>query len=161
VKMQKQHATDEADIQRQIDKWAKAIRAMDIDGVMSIYAPNIVSFDVGPPLRHMGAEAKRKDWVAVLAMYQRLLGYEVRDPSIGLGDAVAFAHSLNRISGTLKNGTTNAAWVRWTACFRKIDGKWLIVHDHVSVPLDAASGKALLNLEPSPEARTGSARRLS
>jgi hypothetical protein len=25
---------------------------------------------------------------------------------------------------------------------------WLIEHDHASVPLDFASGKALLNLEP-------------
>jgi hypothetical protein len=31
---------------------------------------------------------------------------------------------------------------------RKIDGNWLIVHDHVSVPIDRQSGKALLNLEP-------------
>jgi hypothetical protein len=26
--------------------------------------------------------------------------------------------------------------VRWTACFRRIDGTWLVVHDHVSVPID-------------------------
>jgi ketosteroid isomerase-like protein len=39
-------------------------------------------------------------------------------------------------------------WLRWTACFRKIDGNWLIVHDQVSVPVDPESGRALLNLEP-------------
>jgi len=38
------------------------------------------------------------------AMYQRLLGYEIRDFTITLGDDVAFGHSLDRISGTLKNG---------------------------------------------------------
>ena len=48
----------------------------------------------------------------------------------------------------LKNGNEVGFWVRWTACFRKIDGNWLIVHDHVSVPTDFATGKALLDLEP-------------
>jgi len=62
------------------------------------------------------------------------------------GDDVAFGHS--RISGTLKNGVKNDVWVRWTGCLRKVDGKWLIAHDQVSVPFDIQSGKALLNLEP-------------
>jgi ketosteroid isomerase-like protein len=61
---------------------------------------------------------------------------------------VAFAHSLNRISGTLPNGQTSAYWVRWTGCFQKIDGEWLIVHDQVSVPIDVISGRAPRDLEP-------------
>ena len=61
---------------------------------------------------------------------------------------VAFAHSLNRLSGTLKNGNRSGFWVRATYCFRKIDGNWLIVHHQASVPLDVESGRALLNLEP-------------
>jgi ketosteroid isomerase-like protein len=39
-------------------------------------------------------------------------------------------------------------WVRATFCLRKIDGGWLIVNDHVSVPFDIASGNAVTNLEP-------------
>ena len=57
-----QRATDEADIRQRIDKLAEAIRAMNLEGVMSIYAPDIVSFDIVPPLQHVGAEAKRKNW---------------------------------------------------------------------------------------------------
>ena len=57
-------------------------------------------------------------------------------------------HSLNRLSGTLTDGRQTATWVRWTGCFRKLDGDWRIAHDHVSVPLDLPSGKALLDLEP-------------
>jgi uncharacterized protein (TIGR02246 family) len=143
-----QRAIDEADIRRRIDKVVNALRAMDIEGVMSIYAPDIVSFDITPPLRYMGAETKRKEWVDVFAMYQPPLGYEIRDITITVGDDVAFGHSLNRVSGTLKNGHENDFWLRWTACFRKIDGNWLIAHDHVSVPFDPESGRALLDLEP-------------
>jgi ketosteroid isomerase-like protein len=81
-------------------------------------------------------------------MFQRPVGYEVRDLEVTLGGDVAFAHGFGRLSGTLRNGTTTAGfWVRYTVCFRKIDGEWLIVHDHVSVPMDVESGKASLTFE--------------
>jgi uncharacterized protein (TIGR02246 family) len=146
--MTTQRTIDEADIRRRMDKWTEAIRTMDLDGVTSSYAPDIASFDLGPPLRHAGAEAKKKNWVGVFAMFQRPLDYEIRDLTIRVGDDVAFGHSLNRISGTSTDGKRNDVWVRFTACFRKIDGNWLIVHDHVSVPMDPPSGKALITLEP-------------
>jgi uncharacterized protein (TIGR02246 family) len=146
--MTTQRAIDEADIRRRIDNCAKALHAMDLESVMSIYAPDIVSFDIVPPLRHVGAEAKRKQWVDAFAMYQPPLGYEFRDVTITVGDDVAFCHSLNRVSGTLRNGHRSEFWVRWTACFRKIDGTWLIAHDQVSVPVDFESGRALLDLAP-------------
>ncbi|MEJ2708941.1 MAG: nuclear transport factor 2 family protein [Anaerolineales bacterium] len=143
-----QHAIDEAEIRQRIDKLVEAIRAMDLEGVKSIFAQDIVSFDILPPLQHVGAEAKLKNWVDVFTAYQRPLGYEVCDLTITVGDEVAFVHSLNRISGTLKSGDRVDYWVRWTGCFRKIDGSWLIVHDQVSVPIDVISGRALLNLKP-------------
>jgi uncharacterized protein (TIGR02246 family) len=143
-----QRATDEDDIRHRINRWLEALRAMDLEGVMSLYAPDIVSFDIVPPLRHVGAKAKEKNWMDAFAIYQRPLGYEIRDLTLTLGDDVAFGHSLNRVSGTLKNGNKTDVWLRWTGCFRKIDGNWLIAHDQVSVPTDPESGRALLNLEP-------------
>jgi ketosteroid isomerase-like protein len=67
--MATQRAIDEADIRRRMDEWAKAIRTMDLDGVTSNYAPDIVSFDLAPPLRHAGAEAKRNNWIGVFARF--------------------------------------------------------------------------------------------
>ena len=148
-----QRATEEAKIRQRIDKLVEALHTMDLEGVMSLYAPDIVSFDIVPPLRHVGAKAKEKNWAEAFAMFQRPLGYEIRDLTLTLGDDVAFGHSLNRVSGTLKNGNRTDFWLRWTACFRKacfwkIGGNWLIAHDQVSVPIDPESGRALLNLEP-------------
>ena len=146
--MAMQRATDEANIRQRINRWAEALRAMDLEGVMSLYAPDIVSFDIVPPLRHVGVNAKEKNWAHLFVMYQRPLGYEIRDLTLTLGDDVAFGRSLNRVSGTLKNGNRTNFWLRWTGCFRKIDGNWLIAHDQVSVPVDPDSGRALLNLVP-------------
>lgn len=140
------HPTDEADIQQRIDKLARAIRAGDLE---ADYSPDVVSFDIESPLQHVGLEAKRKNWERVFAVYECPLGYEIRDLAITVGEDVAFAHSLNRLSGTLKSGTTTTGfWVRATTCFRKVNGHWVITHDHVSTPLDVPTGAALLNLEP-------------
>jgi ketosteroid isomerase-like protein len=146
--MATQHAIDEADIRKRIDKWAEAIRAMNLESVMSIYAPDVVSFDLDPPLRFVGSEEKRKRWAKVFAMFERLLGYDVRELSIIVSENLAFGHSLNRISGTLKNGNKTDFWLRWTMCFQKHDGNWLIAHEQLSVPIDPQSGRALLDLEP-------------
>src|SRR4051812_1211134 len=147
--MATQYTGDEADIRQQIDKLAQAIRSADLEALNPIYAPDVVSFDAGPRLQDVGAEAKFQNWTAAFAMFQHPLGFEVRDVAITVGGDVAFGHSFNRLSGTLKNGTrADGFWVRATYCLRKIDGRWRIAHDHVSAPLDPASGKALLNLEP-------------
>ena len=59
--MATQHEIDESDIRQRIDKLAQAIRAKDLETAMSVYAPEIVSFDFEPPLQHVGAEAKRRN----------------------------------------------------------------------------------------------------
>jgi ketosteroid isomerase-like protein len=144
-----QHAADEADIRRQLDKLIEAIRAMDLERLKPIYASGIVSFDVGPPLQRVGVEGKCQNWEEAFTVFQPPIGLEIRDLTITSGGDVAFGHGFNRLSGTLKNGSVSSGvWVRATFCFRKIDGAWLIAHDHASVPLDFASGRAVLNLEP-------------
>jgi uncharacterized protein (TIGR02246 family) len=141
-------AKNETDIRLLIEKFVKAIRAKDIDGVMAVFAPEVISFDLGPPLRHGGGDAFRKRWQELFASYPNAIQYELRDLSVTVGDDVAFSHSLNRISGTLKNGQPSDRWLRWTAGYRKINGRWLIVHEQVSVPIDVRSGRAVLDLAP-------------
>jgi ketosteroid isomerase-like protein len=87
--MATQHASDEAHIRQRIGQLTEALRAMDLDGVMAIYAPDIVSFDIVPPLQHVGAEAKKQNWANAFAMYQRPLEYEIRDLTITIGDDMA------------------------------------------------------------------------
>jgi ketosteroid isomerase-like protein len=135
-------------IRQRVEDCVKALRAKDIDGVMSIYAPNVVSFDIVPPLRYAGAGNKRRAWQEAFATYTGTIAYEVHDLNVASHGELAFAHSLNHISGTLVSGHTSDLWLRWTACFRQIGGVWLIVHDHASVPADLAHGQAALNLTP-------------
>jgi ketosteroid isomerase-like protein len=139
---------EEAEIKRAIEGYVEALRARDIDGVTSIYAPDLVSFDLVPPLQYVGAETYRNHWLEGWALLQGSMGYEVADLSITVGDDVAFTHSLNRSSATLTTGQQIGFWLRWTACWRKIAGMWLIVHMHASVPFDVKTGRAVLDLKP-------------
>ena len=147
--MTKENITkNESAIRDLIDGFVKAIRAKDINGVMSVFAPEVVSFDLGPPLQHGGGDAFIKRWQELFDSYQNSIDYEVRDLNITAGDDLAFSHSLNHISGTMKTGRKSDLWLRWTACYRKINGKWLIVHEQVSVPADLKIGKAVMDLKP-------------
>jgi ketosteroid isomerase-like protein len=138
----------EAQIRLQINKIVEGIRAQDLEGLRRLYTADVVSFDVEPPLQHVGVEGKMKNWANVFTFFQDAT-YEVRDLKLTVGDDVAFGHGFGRLSGTLRNGTaTGGMWVRATFCFQKVDGNWLIAHDQVSVPLDISSGKGVTDLEP-------------
>jgi len=134
-------------IRRRVEDWVKAIRAKDIDGVTSLYAPDLISFDLAPPLRYFGADGKRRAWQEAFAAFSGPIAYEVRDLNVTTNGELALVHSHNHIEVTLPGGHIDM-WLRWTACFRQIDGVWLVVHDHVSVPADPAHGRAVLNLTP-------------
>jgi uncharacterized protein (TIGR02246 family) len=146
--MREDRTTNETAIRELIDGFVEAVRAKDINGVMSVYAPDLVAFDVVPPLQYVGAEAFRKVWQEVFETFQSPIPYEVRDLSITAGDDVAFSHSLNRNSGTMKNGRKIDLWLRWTACYRKTNGEWRIAHLQISVPVDLRTGKAMVDQKP-------------
>lgn len=95
---------DEAAIKRAIEGYVEALRAKDLDGIVSIYAPDLVAFDLVPPLHYVGAETYRTHWQEGFSLLQGPFGYEIRDLSITVSDDVAFTHSFNRSSTTLPTG---------------------------------------------------------
>ena len=143
-------ANNEAEIRELYDRWAKAFRVHDLDGIMSVYVSGdeLMAYDIVPPLQYVGKDKYRKDYEEFLSQYQGPIDIEYRDLRIIAGENVAFIHALERMSGTLKNGQKSDLWVRATSGLRKINGKWLIVHDHISVPADFETGKAALDLKP-------------
>ncbi|MDQ3786437.1 MAG: nuclear transport factor 2 family protein [Actinomycetota bacterium] len=139
---------DEAELRKHIEKIVDGIQAKDLDGLKRLYADDVVSFDVEPPLQHVGVEAKLKNWSTVFTLFEEVR-YVVRDLTFTVGEDVAFGHGFGRLSGTLRDGTaTDGMWVRGTFCFRKTADGWLIVHDQVSVPFDMRTGMGVTDLEP-------------
>lgn len=138
----------ESDIRELLDNWLRAVRAWDIDGIMSHYATDVRAFDAVSRLQFKGVDAYRKHWEACRAMCPGPMVFEVHELNIVAGSEVAFAMALNRCGGTGVNGEEKLGWMRMTACYRKIDELWKIAHEHFSVPFDMETCKPLFDLKP-------------
>ena len=141
--------TSAAEIQSLMDSWLRAVKAMDVEQIMSHYAHDLLAFDAVSQLQFKGAEAYGKHWRTCMALCPGPTIFEVHDSEITAGDDVAFAHYLIRCGGIDdETSEERASWMRGTVCFRKISGEWKIVHEHFSVPFEMESNKALLDLQP-------------
>ena len=147
---QNENSADEDQIRALIEDLAERVRAKDINGVLSHYAAEKVQFLLAPPLRYAGANALKEDDLSDwFSTFQGPIGYEIRDLQVATGHQVAYCHALNRLSGTKADGAKTDIWLRLTVCFRKIDGRWKITHEHESVPFYMdGSDKAALDLKP-------------
>jgi PhnB protein len=127
-------ATHEAEIRQVIDDWTQALHDKDIDRLWSHYAPDILSFDIAPPLQH-GKELQKEleEWFET---WSGPIGCEIRDVTIVAGGEVAFSHSLNRMHG-IRNDSEKRRWVR-PRCKSSV---WKVVHGAASVPFMDGSGE--------------------
>jgi uncharacterized protein (TIGR02246 family) len=142
-------ANEEKQIRNLIDSWVKALRAKDLHTLIPHYTPNVRLFDLAPPLQHVGAEVLRSGLEEWFTTFQGPIGYEINNLEISVGGEIAFSNSINQLSGKRTNGEETDVWVRATICYRKIDGKWLISHEHVSVPFYMdGSDRAAIDLKP-------------
>lgn len=141
-------AAAEAAIRQRVARWAKALEEKDLDGVMSLYASDIESYDLDPPLRYVGADNKRRAWQTFFSVHPGPITYDIPDLRVATHGVLAVAYSLNHVRGERADGGITDLWVRWTACLRQRDGSWQVLHDHVSLPVDLRSGHAVQDLVP-------------
>ncbi|HVJ84937.1 MAG TPA: SgcJ/EcaC family oxidoreductase [Caulifigura sp.] len=118
-----------------IRDWAAAVRAKDVDRVVSHHAPDLLMYDVVGPLRSQGIDAYRTSWTEQFFPWAGSDGrFELRDIAITPGADVAFATGLIDCGGT-EHGQRVEFTLRLTIGFEKRDGQWVIVHEHHSEPL--------------------------
>lgn len=141
---------DEARIREVLEDRAAATGERDAGRFLAACAPGIVDFGLAPPLRLEGPSARDReaveDWYAT---WDGPIEVSLTEVGITVGDDVAFAHSINRMRGTKRDGLEVDLWSRETVGLRRIDGAWKITHTHSSVPfLMDGSGLAALDLKP-------------
>jgi NAD(P)H-dependent FMN reductase/ketosteroid isomerase-like protein len=138
----------EAEIRAKLGQIIEGLRAKDLEVLKGVYAEDVVSFDVEPPLQHVGIDAKLANWAKVFTFFEKV-DYELRDLTLTVRADLAVGHGFGRVSGILRDGTAvDGMWVRATFCLRKRDGAWVIVHDQASVPFDMATGRGVTDLTP-------------
>jgi ketosteroid isomerase-like protein len=141
-------SSTESEVKALFDSRSEAMRVRDIDRLMAVYAPDVVYFDLVPPLRYAGAAALRDRFLDWFGRWTSGIGQEVRDVTISASGDVAAAFMLIRTSGTLKTGQEVGYWVRVTNGCRRLERGWLITHEHVSLPVDMKDKHAVMDLVP-------------
>jgi uncharacterized protein (TIGR02246 family) len=144
----KQLIDDNGVIRELIDAWAVAVRAKDVDALISYYASDVVAYDVVNPLEFKGTDMLRQRLTEWFSSFEGHIGFEISGLEVAAGSDVAFCHGINRVIGIKTDGVKLDMCWRATLCCRKIDGRWTITHSHSSVPFDMETGMVSLDLKP-------------
>ncbi|MDL5155211.1 YybH family protein [Actinomycetospora termitidis] len=125
----------------------EAIAAGDAERAIATYAPQPVVYSLAPPLvQHTpdGDAAGLAEWIASFTAPPKLAHH---DPEVHVSGDLALVHTLTSMSGD--KGGEFTLWFRSTIGLRRIDGRWLVVHQHESVPFHMdGSFRAAVELEP-------------
>jgi len=152
MKNNDQFAAQEAQVLWTINKRLEAIRQKNLELTLSFYSHRIVSFDVVDLLQLSGLDDIRmrlKNWFSTFG--EGPIGFEIAEPFLLVREDVAFCYNLNHVFAAKKDGGILDMFWRETTCYQKMNGKWLIVHSHNSVPFDIQTGKASVGLKPTTE----------
>jgi uncharacterized protein (TIGR02246 family) len=125
---------DEVAVRDLIEAWADAVRRKDYDGILESHAADFVMFDVPPPFKSVGLDAYRKTWDVFFSWSRDPVLFEIQEMGVTAGADVAFAFATMRCEGPGAAGKPEALDFRLTIALRKIDGRWMIAHEHHSVP---------------------------
>lgn len=142
--------SDKASIAALEGRYLKGFNARDVDTIMSIYAPGdqLYVFDAVPPRSQTNWDSVKKGFEALFAAYPGPLDIKTSDLQITPVGPLAYAHLIESGYFTRKDGSRFNYAVRRTEVYRKIKGKWFVVHEHVSWPVDPESGMADLLSKP-------------
>ena len=118
-------------VRRVFEGWIKAVQTRNIDGVTDPHDDDVVMFDVADPPQLNGIDEYRDIWENFFPWFGPKGVFEPSDLSITAGADVAFSHCLVRCVGSTPSEVEKP--IRLTVCYNKIEGEWVIVHEHHSV----------------------------
>jgi ketosteroid isomerase-like protein len=100
-------------------------------------------YDLTPPREFVGPKAVHDDFDT---FFQSVKNPKVEFINLHVytDGKLGFARSIQHFTGTNKEGKPMDLTFRVTDCLHKVNGKWKILHTHVSFPVDLATGKAEL-----------------
>ncbi len=121
-------------IQALIERWAKAVREENPEGIRADHDSEILMFDVPPPFLSRGLDAYMATWETFFLRAERPVAFDFHDVKITAGKDVAFATATGRCVDVDPSGKREELEFRLTMGLKKIAGKWRIMHEHHSLP---------------------------
>src|SRR6266540_2814649 len=96
--------TDETAIRNLVENWARAVRTKNLDGILANHSPDILMFDVPPPVQSKGIDAYKTTWDLFFSWSRDFGVFDISEMNITAGNDVAFATALMRCAGAEANG---------------------------------------------------------
>jgi len=125
--------TNESQIRLLIENWALAVRNKDMDGILAHHSADMVMYDVPPPFQSVGIEAYRNTW-DIFFKYTEPGVFDIRELHIIADDQVAFCYATMKCSDKSDNDEFVELPFRLTIGLKKMNGQWVVVHEHHSIP---------------------------
>lgn len=126
----------ENDIRALVTRWVDGIRACDLDAVTAAHSDDIVMFDVPPPYEGIrGMAAYRQSWPPFFDFIRSGATFELFELNVEAGEDVAFAYALLRCGGEKEFAENPDTRLRLSMGLRRVDGRWIVVHEHHSFPV--------------------------
>jgi uncharacterized protein (TIGR02246 family) len=135
-------SADEAEIRHIMHEWSRALEAKDAAGLVKDYAPDAVLYDAIPPYKTVGADNIRQVWENCLPYFPDQFKSEHSDIQIHVAGDTAFAHCMHHFISTPADDPIGQNWLRVTVGYRKFNGKWKVIHDHISTPFNPMNSQA-------------------
>jgi ketosteroid isomerase-like protein len=123
---------DKAYLQKIWDGWS----TLDTANVAGFYASGPHTFFDTAPLKYSSWEEYQRSVAKELAEYKSAKFTVNDDADLHPAGNQTWGTATVKYEMTHKNGKVDMGNMRWTVVFGKEDGKWLIVHEHVSVPME-------------------------
>lgn len=124
----------ELEIRDLIERWARAVRERDIEGIRANHHPDILMFDVPPPFLSRGLDAYMASWQLFYDHTPSLVDFNFEEVEVTSGTDVAFATAKGKCTYINREGRPEPLDFRLTMGLKKINGDWRILHEHHSVP---------------------------
>ncbi|MGW6928504.1 YybH family protein [Lentzea sp. NPDC054927] len=127
---------DEVAIRALFTEFVEGMRERSPSRIVARYAEDAVTFTLAPPLRNTGLDARDPEALAGwMAGFDGPITIEHRDLEIVVSGDVAFVHGLSRMAAVPVGYPEGfSMWMRTTVGLRRRDGRWLVTHEHQSVP---------------------------
>ncbi|GAB2836758.1 YybH family protein [Lentzea nigeriaca] len=142
---------DEAEIRALFTELEDGMRLRDPARIVARFAADAVTFTLAPPLRNTGLDARDPEALAGwMAGFAGPITVEHRDLVVAVSGDVAFVHGLARMAAVPVGYPEGfSLWMRITVGLRRCEGRWLVAHEHQSVPFYMdGSFLAATDLEP-------------
>jgi uncharacterized protein (TIGR02246 family) len=121
------------EIEALIRRWAEAVHAGDLDGVLAGRAEDIVMFDVPPPHEGVrGIQAYRDSWPGFFEWQASGASFEVVELDVTEGVDVAFAWALLRCGTPEGFADLPERRLRLTLGMVRRGDRWVVTHEHHS-----------------------------